>query len=168
MTTPASTLRVCRDDTTITFQVEGRVTMALSVPLRRLAELALCDGVAALHIDLRRCLYIDSTFVGTLLVLQRAARDRANFSLLCPSASCQRALDSLGLGNRFAVIHCDELPSHAWSEVDVTTEDRLCLKYNVCDSHQELVNVGGRTAEPFRAVAETMQRELDAERHRTE
>ena len=165
MTTSPSTLRVCRTETTLTFQVDGRVTMAQSVPLRRLAEQALASGVRCLHIDLRRCLYIDSTFVGTLLVLQRDARDRAAFALLDPSAPCQRVLDSLGLGCRFPVVLGEELPAHVWEELDVTQEDRACLKYNVCDSHQELVNVGGRTAEPFRAVAESLKRELDAERH---
>jgi anti-anti-sigma regulatory factor len=160
----ASAIRFCQSDTTITFQVDGRVTMAQSVPFRRLAEQALDAGVACLYVDLRRCLYIDSTFVGTLLVLQRAARDRAAFAILCPSAPCQRVLDSLGLGRRFAVIQCDELPAHAWTEVDVTGEDRACLRFNVCESHQELVNVGGRTAEPFRAVAASLQRELEAER----
>lgn len=164
MSAAAGQLRVCQTSTVLTFQVIGRATMALSMPLRRVSEQALARGIACLHIDLRHCQYIDSTFVGTLLGLRRTAGARANFVLVCPSASCQHVFDTMGLGAFFSVLHCEELPDHVWEELDITTDDRVCLKFNVCESHQELVNVGGRTAAPFRAVAETMQRELDAER----
>jgi len=89
----------------------------------------------------------------------------AAFALLCPSESCQartRLAGAWAITLRSSV--ATSSPATPGSEVDVTTEDRLFLKYNVCDS-QSGTGQRRRPArpEPFRAVVEAMHRELDAE-----
>lgn len=157
-----STLLLSRTTDTLALKIDGRVTMTQSVPLRRLAEDALAAGVPRLLIDLRCCTYIDSTFVGTLLVLQRAAAGHADFALISPALECRKTFESLGLARRFPIVDAVEEFDALWQCVDVSSDDRDRLKFNVCESHEELVNIGGATAAPFRGIAQTMRRELDA------
>src|SRR5579862_6413419 len=81
------TLKVHCDDKTLTFQPDGRATMHQSLPLRQRAEQALAAGVQAVRVDLRRCTYMDSTFLGTLLFLYRtmAPKGPGAFALVSPS-----------------------------------------------------------------------------------
>lgn len=158
----ASPLRIHRAGPVLTFQVDGRATMEHAMPLRRLAEEGLAMGATRVHVDLRRTQYMDSTFVGTLLGLQRLTGMSANFALVCPSPPCQRVLDGLGLATCFPTSQADE-PQNDWCEADLAGEDRTCLKYCVVESHQHLADCGGRSAEMFGPIVETLRREIAAE-----
>jgi anti-anti-sigma factor len=157
-------LQVRRFGTTVTFRVIGRVTMEHSMPLRRLAEEALAKGATCLRVDLGNCRYMDSTFIGTLLVLQRAVKSTGTFALVTPSPECQRILERMALACLFPVVAAAKAETDFWEKADATSGDRECLKYHVCDAHEALVDVGGKTAEPFRAVAASLKRELEEER----
>ena len=75
MNTPLGTVRICRRGPMIAFRVEGRGQMGHSLPLRHAAEDALADGANVVRVDLSGCEHVDSTFVGTLLVLGTIALD---------------------------------------------------------------------------------------------
>src|SRR6187200_2192579 len=53
------------------FLVVGRVTSHQAPALRQYVEEGLAGGAARVEVDLRDCTYCDSTFLGTLLRLQR-------------------------------------------------------------------------------------------------
>ena len=55
----------------ITLRVEGRGTMLQSPTVRRFGEQCLGNNAGTFRLDLSRCSYVDSTFLGTLLFLQR-------------------------------------------------------------------------------------------------
>ena len=86
MATPRGTIRVCQDCRTVTFQVVGWGRMYQSMPLRRLGEKLLTEGIDSFRVDLRHCTYIDSTFLGTLLTLKRVSKkgNQAQFVLVSP------------------------------------------------------------------------------------
>src|SRR5438552_2037009 len=87
-------VRFHQQDHTITFRVEGRAAMTQSLPLRRQAERSMQSGVTHVRIDLRDCLHMDSTFLGTLLALKKNLdrEGRGDLTLLTPSPSCARIL----------------------------------------------------------------------------
>ena len=94
-----------------TFRVVGPALMAISVALRRSVEASLEEG-ATVRIDLRECPWMDSTFLGTLLVLARRANASgrgARFFLAAPSAECLRVLDQTGVHEVLDVIATPEL-----------------------------------------------------------
>src|SRR5262245_25812536 len=102
-------LRVHHDRQTVTFQVEGQATMQHTLPLRRYAERALASGVTSLRVDLRRCTYMDSTFLGTLLCLKKTVdqRGEGNFALASLSPQCQRLIRQMGLEHYYSVLATD-------------------------------------------------------------
>ncbi|MBM4068484.1 MAG: STAS domain-containing protein [Planctomycetes bacterium] len=99
MSAPRGLVRVRQDSQGVTVQVVGWGRMQQSVPLRRLGESCLADGSAPFRVDLRHCSYLDSTFLGTLLCLQRMARklDQGQFQLISPSPECNRLFKQIGV-----------------------------------------------------------------------
>jgi anti-anti-sigma regulatory factor len=158
-------VRVQRHDGTVTFRVEGWGTMKQSLPFRRVAERCLADGAAALHIDLRACTYLDSTFLGTLLAVKRAAdrQRQGTFALVAPSAQCAGLLRQMALDRLFPVVPADEC-ADTWVDVTAAGDDVAAVKGNVVDAHQQLAELPGPAGEKFRAVVHCLEQAAEAER----
>jgi anti-anti-sigma factor len=144
MPAPQGTVRFHQQPNAVTFRVEGRATMTHSLPMRHCAERLLAGGVRRIRVDLRDCAYVDSTFVGTLLTLKKAVeRQAGQFTLVMPSAACDKILQGMGLG--------DVLPSEAsdldadaqWNDLLVTPADPASFRQNVSQAHEELASLPG-------------------------
>jgi anti-anti-sigma factor len=148
-----------------TFRVVGPASMAVSVPLRRSVEASLAEG-ATVRIDLSECTWMDSTFLGTLLVLARRANASgrgARFFLVAPSAECSRVLDQTGVDEVVEVIATPELGGFTeWREL-ARDGDREALARNILRAHGELAAFPG-TEGAFREVARALTQ--DAQRIR--
>lgn len=144
------------------FLVEGCPTMPLALALRQSAEQALQQGVKDVRVDLRGCLYMDSTFLGTLLRLQRATRrdTAAHFALIEPSPECRALLQQVGIDDEFVILPAAELPAEGWTDLDDDTTDQRAFQTNVCQAHQELAGVAGPIGRTFHGVADCLAREL--------
>ena len=156
MAAPQATLRMYRQDDELTLQLEGRATLHQRLPLRRVAEQALASGARRLRIDLRRCTTMDSTTLGTLLHLRRAAGELV---LVSPSAACQEQLRQMGLEELFPVETADELPPNIWTDVSGDREEPATFERDVVDAHRSLAELPGPAGEAFRAVANQLRRE---------
>jgi anti-anti-sigma regulatory factor len=154
MAAPKSILRVHQHEQALTFQVDGWGTMAQSLPIRRYAEQAIARGLTALRLDLRRCTYMDSTFLGTLLFLKRAIerQNQGKFTLISPSPQCGELLHSMKVDDVFCTVTADEPAADAWMELTCDGMDVPTAKRNVVQAHEELANLAGPAGEPFRAV----------------
>lgn len=153
-------LRVCRHDADLTLQLEGRATMHGRLPIRRVAEQALAAGARRVRVDLRRCLAMDSTVIGTLIYLARAAGQHGvEFALISPSPACRETLAQMGLDPLFPVETADELPAAAWTDVSADRDELAVFQRDVVQAHQTLAALPGPAGETFRAVAECLKRE---------
>jgi anti-anti-sigma factor len=160
MTTTPGVIRVRRAGRTVTFQVTGRATILHSLPLRRCADRSLDRGATELRIDLRGCTYMDSTFLGTLLFLQRKTQERkqARMVLISPSLACRQLLRQMDLEGFFAAEEQPSEPVNGWVELDGDQETEW-TKQSILQAHQELARtVGGE----FRTVARLMEEETRA------
>src|SRR3954451_16126973 len=101
------TIRFCQTESTILFDIEGWATMTQSLAFRRFVEQCLAGGTRQVWVDLRHCTYIDSTFLGTFLFLQRAI-DRSGvgeFRLVSPSPECLKLLQQMGVADVFHILN---------------------------------------------------------------
>jgi anti-anti-sigma regulatory factor len=151
---------VHRDGPTVTFRVQGRGTMADSLPLRRCAEQCLAAGSISLRVDLRHAVYLDSTFVGTLLFLKRTvcARGEGDFTVLSPSAECEKLFKQMGLDGVLTVA-AEEPDPGPWTDLCGAAQDVSAVKGTVVQAHRELADLPGPAGEPFRAVVRCLERE---------
>ncbi len=152
MAIPQGTVRYHQQGLTVTFRVEGRATMANSVPLRRCAERLLGEGSNQVRVDLRDCNYMDSTFLGTLLTINKALeKTQGHLTLIAPSLACSRILDQMGLTDILPA-QADPLdPQAGWTDVG-DAADPGALKRNVVQAHEELASLPGPAGEQFKAV----------------
>jgi len=165
MAAQPGSVRVYQHDQAVTFQVEGQATMHHSPAVRRYAEQSLTVGTTALSVDLRRCIHMDSTFLGTLLVLKRLVerREKGAFALISPSPQCRQLLREMGLEKIFAVVDVEELAPDVWTELPSGPGDLTAFKRNVVQAHQELGRLDGPAGETFRTLATEMAQELNSE-----
>jgi hypothetical protein len=138
--------------------------MEQGLAIRRFADQNLGRGTVHLHVDLRHCIYADSTFLGTLLYLKRTV-DRGGqgrFALICPSPQCCQSMRQMGLDVLLPTLMEDEPPASAWTELACGTEDVPAFRNNVVQAHQELAGLPGPMGEVFRKVTRQLEQEIDA------
>ena len=151
MATAHGIIRYHQKEQILTFRVEGRGTMAQSLPVRRHAERAFEQGVTRLRFDLRDCTYMDSTFLGTILTLKKSLdRVGGQLVLVTPSTACSRILQQMGLGDVLAVQAEEPDPDTTWTELVCTLDDTGMFRTNVAQAHQELAKLPGQAGEQFK------------------
>ena len=163
MPAPQCTIRVHQDDQGVTFRVEGWAAMNHSLPFCHCAEKCLCGGAASLRVDLRQCTYMDSTFLGDLLLLKRDVerRGRGEFALVSPSPQCQRLLEQMRLNVFFPIVTAEQPPSWDWSDLPSGQAEVQAFQANVVEAHEELANLPGPAGDPFRAVVRCLNQARD-------
>lgn len=160
MAAPQCTVRWHRRDDAVTFQVIGWGRMGQSLPLRRFAEDCLADGVRTLRVDLRHCSYLDSTFLGTLLYLRRAAQKRgAELVLVSPAAGCTEVFRQTGVGPALPQVAAEEAAAD-WNELCAEGSPDREFQENVLRAHQELAALDGPAAKKFEGVVRCLAQEL--------
>lgn len=111
------------------------------------------DQVADVRASVSRCTYMDSTFVGTLLFLQRVAQDR--LALINPSPACEEILRQMDLDDFFPIEEQPGGPAEGWIELQ-GNEEAGRVRQSVLQAHQKLARtVGGE----FDLVTRLMEEE---------
>jgi anti-anti-sigma factor len=166
MATQQGSVRVYQHDQIVTFQVAGQATMHHSPAVRRYAEQCFNNGPTVLYVDLRRCIHMDSTFLGTLLFLKRLVERNAKgvFALISPSPQCRQLLRQMALEKVFAIMDKEEAATSGWTELTCGPEDMVAFKRTVVQAHQELGRLEGSAGETFRELAVQLAQELEAEK----
>jgi anti-anti-sigma factor len=160
MTQTQGTVRLHQEGSTVTFQVIGWGRMHQSMPVRRLCDRCLSTGALTLRVDLRHCTYIDSTFLGTLLLLRRTSQRRGcQFLLVSPSEECRRLFKQMGVEDCLPAVTDAECPADGWTEL--TCEENVdTFNRNVVQAHRELANLGGPGGKAFEGVARCLDKDL--------
>lgn len=142
-----------RDGNVVTFRVEGRGTMFQGEPFRRAAERLLAEGVNQVRVDLRHCQHMDSTFIGTLLSINKGLGRQQSGPLvvLSPSPECGKILHQMGLVGMIPT-SADEAPQGAWQEIDCSNPDLPAMKRNATEAHENLAELPGPAGKQFDAV----------------
>ena len=152
-------LRLHQRGQTISCHVNGQATMRQSPALRRRVEQCLACGPVTLHVDLHECTYMDSTFIGTLIMFKRRLGE---FALVSPSPECSRLLQQMGLGAVFCVL-AEELPAGEAGELLESDSDGSSFKRTIVEAHEELAGIPGPAGAIFRVVAAHLTQDWEAE-----
>ena len=152
------TVRYFRDGDAVTFHVAGRGVMQHGLPLRRTTEALLGDGVRQVRMDLRDCIYMDSTFLGTLLTIRKMleARTAGPLTLITPSVPCAKLIQEMGLGEFIPATDAPYDAAAPWVELKIDNGDAGSFRRNVAQAHEELAALPGPAAEQFKQVIRCM------------
>ena len=164
MAAPQNVIRTHQNGQKILFRVEGWGQMDLGLALRRFAEQCLAQGATTLLVDLRDCGHMDSTSLGTLLLLRRAASrcPCGRFALVAPSAECCKILEQMGLSGVLPVATEEELAVGEWTSLCRDLNDVEAFQRNVLEAHEQLANLPGNAGKQFQKLVQIMSKEMEA------
>lgn len=164
MAAPKDVVRVCQHDHTITLQIDGWGTMSQSYAIRQLIEQCFCQGITTIRFDLRRCTYMDSTFLGTMLSLKRNIERRGAGALhiVSPSPESLQLLRKMSMDGLFTIVVEDEATEGMMGELTHVLCDADTMRHNIVDVHRELANLPGPAGAPFRVMVQGLEREAKA------
>jgi len=159
----ASRITINRTESGFVIHVNGKGTMLHSRSLHEFAISSLEDDELSLWIDLSRCNYLDSTFLGCLIDLHKrfGFGDTGRFCLAVPSKKCMELIVEMRL-NSFLKI-CDAVPEvigepEVMPLVDMSTKE---FRRHVLDCHRHLAEIKGPHQEEFSHLVDRLTDEIE-------
>jgi anti-anti-sigma factor len=141
-------------------RVQGRGTSAHSPAL---ADFVLgCfeqEPDARVAVDLLQCDYLDSTFLGCLLKLQRAGSE-TRFQVVADDAAKARLLAATHLNSYLTVVPGAPKSTTPFLQIDARPLSQRELGQHIMESHQALSEVPSDFAAQFRKIAGQLMIEL--------
>ena len=147
-------------------RARGSIRAPLCYPLREslLARLEESSDIPAVFVDLSDCDYMDSTFIGLLVALDRRLRKGSGGRLhvLRPSARCRELLQQMGLVDLLLVEEqAVTMPEHM-EEVEKPA-GRPGTEF-VLRAHEALMETSEEARKKFALLREELERKLRAEK----
>ncbi|QDU60208.1 hypothetical protein Pan216_10460 [Planctomycetes bacterium Pan216] len=160
----SSIVRFGRCEEGYVIRVEGAGTLHESPMVEDFAQSVAEEGSSmGLVLDLSCCDYLDSTFLGVMVGLHKAAgRDvGCHFAIANPSRQCRGLLESLHLDAILRVV--DESPRllGEWESLDTGGVEFKEISRHVFECHQHLANVPGPQQQRFAKIAAQMATEFN-------
>jgi anti-anti-sigma regulatory factor len=148
-------------------RIEGRAMADVCPAMRSFCETHLDSEHPTLFVDLCGCDFFDSTFLGTLLCLQKLYGQPGGRSvvLVAPSETCEQSLRRMSAHLLFPFESRDTHkppPPARWKQVAGTGADRATLEFQqqVVDAHNQLASVPGPLGDLYRPIARLAERDL--------
>ena len=161
--TQCSTLSLGRTSNGFVVRICGRGTMKES---RAVQEIGICcldaEGGTVLTVDLSRCEYLDSTFLGCLVSLHKRGKQvgRQRF-FIAASVDRRKSLLSASRFDRF-FDQVDAAPEEISEPktISPTALNPQALGRHIMECHQELAQIEGPSQSAFAKVAKQLAQEL--------
>jgi anti-anti-sigma regulatory factor len=162
MSAPPS-LKVGRTSSGYCIRVEGRGTSREGRAVEEFARGVAAGGAYTLVLDLSACEYLDSTFLGEILGLQRhSASATPAFAILNPSPRCRQLFKDMRIESLLTILseaptligECESIPEASMDPREVARHMMEC--------HRRLAEMGGPLQQTFNRIADQFQQELGA------
>jgi anti-anti-sigma factor len=154
-------LAIHRTESGYVFRIAGRGTHQESASLKDFVCGAV-EGGANVVLDLSPCDYLDSTFLGLLLILhQLGESSEGSFAVLADEDARRKLLCTAGLDQLLPF--AEEPPECIGKPVtlELSKPDEREFGKHVLEMHRLLAELGGPAADAFREVADQLQKDLD-------
>jgi anti-anti-sigma factor len=142
------------------FRVAGRGTMRESPAVRDFVCGAIEDGADTV-LDLSECEYLDSTFLGCLVMLhERGKSHKGSFGVVADDSTRKRLLHTIGLDR--LLTFADGCPQTTGDcvELKITELERLEFGEHLLETHRKLAELGGPAAAAFHKVADELAQDI--------
>jgi anti-anti-sigma regulatory factor len=156
-----SKIEIHRSVSGYVFRIVGRGTLLESAAVCDFVCGAIEDG-ADVVLDLSECEYLDSTFLGGLVIMYRRGESGCgSFAVFADESARRNLLDSCRLDLILPFV--DECPPCTESSValQVTHLKRTEFAQHLLETHRKLAKLGGPAAETFRRIVDQLRKELD-------
>lgn len=142
--------------------LDGRGTLRESPAVRDVVHAAIQDG-AHVVLDLSDCTYLDSSFLGCLVILHQCGDDASGSFSVVANETIRKSLLAGSHLDR-VLTFTEPCPEGLGNTVtlEVTSLDRLKLCRHLFETHRQLAELAGPAADTYRRIAEQLARELES------
>jgi anti-anti-sigma factor len=164
--TNTDSLRFGSDERGHFLAARGSIRANLCFPLREslLAQLEKGGAVSAVYADLSQCEYMDSTFIGLMVAIDKRLRKSSGgrLHLVRPSAACREILSQIGLQTYLLI---DDVPMDLPLHMDevVPAGDRPGAEF-ILTAHEALMETSEEAKKKFGLLKEMLERKLRKEK----
>ncbi len=155
-------LLISSQDGEYRIKVSGRATFDCAPPLRDLAKSLVNETFSAIRIDLKDCIWMDSTFMGVLAMLGLRARSaKAVLEICSASEQNQALLAGLGLKKLFLFTDHTFSADGDWKTGGTQPVQMAEGAATVLEAHKTLMDVDEQNVEKFEKVVDLVQQDID-------
>ncbi len=140
-------------------RVAGRATMRESPTVRDFVCEVLSAG-GTIVLDLNDCDYLDSTFLGSLLKFQQLAQSAQLFCVLADETTYHRVFTSTHFDKILEFVTASPSSTAPPVSLEIANLDEADFARHLMETHRELAQLGGPSAEKFQAIADQLAKEL--------
>lgn len=147
-------------------RVDGRGTMRESPTVNELGVSCLDhDSNARLTVDLTGCDYLDSSFLGCLVMLSKHGRcaGQNRLTIAAPAERRKALLSATGLDRFFDQTDVAPEPLEKPLAISPSRVDARTLGHHIMQCHQELARMKGPNRQAFARVAKRLDSEQNGE-----
>jgi len=155
------TLTIHRTGSGCLIRVAGRGTMWESPSVRDFV-CGTIEGGADVVLDLSECEYLDSTFLGCLVMLHERGKTRdGSFAVFADQSRREKVLGSVRLHRLLSFV--DECPHCLGDPVglNVSVLEGAAFGHHLLETHRRLAELGGPAAPSFRRAVKQLEKELN-------
>ena len=160
----ACNLFAARSDHGYVVRVQGKGTSSHSPALAHFVKQCFDDDDdSCVAIDLLGCQYLDSTFLGCLLNLQRLGTAE-RFFVVADEATQQRLLAATQLTSYLTMLPKAPPSVSPFVQIELESVSERELGRHIMEAHQSLSEIPSDVADAFRRIANQLKSELDNKR----
>jgi anti-sigma B factor antagonist len=162
-----SNIMIARSKRGYEITIKGRATFDCSSPLRNFAENIVPGSIEKIFIDLTNCVWLDSTFMGTLAMLGLNAQ-KANIDVEIINIDDKnfKLLKELGVNKLFKYNNrkCNNPDAEKWENIIECINNEPSSEEQVADTileaHKTLMEVDDDNINKFQKVVEMVEKEI--------
>ena len=145
-------------------RVVGRGTMQESLAFQAAVKACFQSSARLVVFDATECEYLDSTFLGCLIGLQKASeRCGSRFAIAASPSKRIQLFSTSSLDHYFEFVEIAPESLEILAPIDIERLQPATLGRHVAGCHQELADRGGRDSEAFQSIADRLKKELGEE-----
>jgi len=154
-------------DDKIYLRAEGHITANLCHVLRKkiLTRLDCQPKIKDIFVDLSNCTYMDSTFIGILIALNKKFNNMCGkkTQIVCPTEECNKLLSGLCLLALFSI----KKKTIAFpSAMETISHNQKATVYDILESHNNIMETSEENKNKFKILKELLEKKLNSEQEK--
>lgn len=162
-------IKIGYDNTGVYIDVNGEGTLRQSNALKQfmLDIIEKFEGIEQVnfYMNLEHCQYVDSTFIGLLLILDKKLKDLLSkrLNLVLPSGYVLEVIQQMGLENILSIKYESHPFPDNMKKLEVENINKMELAMMMYLAHSELSDVNDDNKEKFETAVKMLKKEIEHE-----
>ena len=155
---------IARDNDDCSIKVEGRATFECSSPIKNFADNIVPGVIQNITVDLKKCSWMDSTFMGTLATLGlHAKKAKIVINILNANEKNIKLLKELGIYKLFIYDSNTSISTYnPWEAITCQSpiNTKQSIAKTVLDAHETLMSMNEKNVTKFKKVVELVKKDI--------